>query len=231
MVVAATVAVGAATGVGATTGAGTVTGAAASLPTVSSLITNEPCLTLSPLLMNTSLTVPACVDGTSIVALSVSKVIKPSSSSMTSPTLTSTSITSTSPSSPISGTEISMIADAVAAAATTGAASTTVAVVAATGASTTGASSAGAEAPADFISAMTSPSLILSPTLTNKLTSSPANGAGISIEALSVSTVIIPSSASRLSPTAKQISIISTSSPPTSGTRIFSISDIFMFLL
>ena len=184
--------------------------------------------------MNTSLTVPACVDGTSIVALSVSRVIKPSSSSMTSPTLTSTSITSTSPSSPISGTAISMIADAVAAAATTGAASTIVVTGAATGAATTGAgaaSSADAEAPADFISAITSPSLILSPTLTNKLTSSPANGAGISIEALSVSTVIIPSSASRLSPTAKQISIISTSSPPTSGTRIFSILDIFIFLL
>ena len=77
------------------------------LPAVSSLITSVPCLTLSPALMKTSFTVPAWVEGTSIVALSVSRVIRPSSFSMVSPTETNTSITSTSPSSPISGTSTS----------------------------------------------------------------------------------------------------------------------------
>ena len=187
---------------------------------------------MPPTLTNTSLTVPACDEGTSIVALSVSKVIKPSSTSITSPTLTKTSIISTSPSSPISGTAISIISLCADTAALAGASagagvdstSATVSSTASAGASSVVSSVASAVSDAacdDVISAITSPSLILSPTLTNNADNFPANGAGISIDALSVSTVTIPSSASIESPTAKQISIISTSSPPTSGTRIF----------
>ena len=219
-----------AAGAGVSAGASAVELVSAGAPDeVSSLITIEPCLTLSPVLMKTSFTVPACGEGTSIVALSVSSVIKPSSASITSPAATSTSITSTSPSSPISGTAISITSLLVAAAGAFSSAGASACSAFGSdfcsGSASFGASSALLVA-APFISAITSPSLILSPTFTESATSSPANGAGISIEALSVSTVIIPSSASKLSPTAKHISITSTSSPPTSGTRIFSISDI-----
>ena len=188
-------------------------------PATSSLITTVPSFTLSPVLMNTSFTVPACVDGTSIVALSVSSVINPSSFSMVSPTETNTSITSTSPSSPISGTATSMTSLPPEAA---GAASD---LLSSFGASvfesSEDASLDASEPPAAFISPITSPSLILSPTDTDKLTISPSNGAGMSIDALSLSTVTTPSSASMLSPTATHSSITSTSSPPTSGTIIF----------
>jgi hypothetical protein len=55
----------------------------------------------------------------------------------------------------------------------------------------------------------------------------PAQGAGISIEALSLSSVIMLSSASIVSPTDTKISITSTSSKsPISGNCIFLISDI-----
>ena len=198
-------------------------------PATSSLITTVPSFTLSPVLMNTSFTVPACVEGTSMVALSVSRVISPSSFSMVSPTETNTSITSTSSSEPISGTATSitsLLPDAA------GAASD---LLSSFGASCLGASSLedsseafSSDAPssalsplATFISPITSPSLILSPTDTDRLTISPSNGAGMSIDALSLSTVTTPSSASMLSPTATHSSITSTSSPPTSGTIIF----------
>ena len=218
-----------ATSTGADTNASVTAGAAsiAATPAVSSLITSVPCFTLSPVEMYTSLTVPAWLEGTSMVALSVSKVIKPSSCSITSPTDTSTSITSTSPSSPMSGTATSTIALAVVTADVVGVASGAGTSTTGTGVTGTGAAGATSEesavalAPVALISPITSPSLILSPTFTDKLASSPAKGAGISIDALSVSTVTIPSSASSVSPTAKQISMISTSSPPTSGTRIF----------
>ena len=199
-------------------------------PATSSLITTVPSFTLSPVLMNTSFTVPACVEGTSMVALSVSRVISPSSFSMVSPTETNTSITSTSSSEPISGTATSitsLLPDAA------GAASDLLSSFGAS--SCLGASSLedsseafSSDAPlsalsplATFISPITSPSLILSPTDTDRLTISPSNGAGMSIDALSLSTVTTPSSASMLSPTATHSSITSTSSPPTSGTIIF----------
>ena len=131
---------------------------------------------------------------------------------------------STSPSSPMSGTIISIIsltAETVAAGASTATGSGVASTATGAAVSVSAGADSSALADEDVISAITSPSLILSPTLTINADNFPANGAGISIDALSVSTVTIPSSASRSSPTAKQISIISTSSPPTSGTRIF----------
>ena len=163
-----------------------------------------------------------------MVALSVSRVISPSSFSMVSPTETNTSITSTSSSEPISGTATSitsLLPDAA------GAASDLLSSFGASsclGASSLEDSSEDDDSaalplspPATFISPITSPSLILSPTDTDRLTISPSNGAGMSIDALSLSTVTTPSSASMLSPTATHSSITSTSSPPTSGTIIF----------
>src|SRR5690625_6828823 len=58
--------------------------------------------------MSSSLTVPACGEGTSMDAFSVSRVIRLCSCSTVSPTLTSTSMTSTSWASPISGTLITV---------------------------------------------------------------------------------------------------------------------------
>src|SRR2546429_553833 len=63
-----------------------------------------PSLTLSPTLTLTSLTVPAAGDGTSIVALSDSRVTTGVSVLIVSPGLTSTSMTGTSLKSPMSGT-------------------------------------------------------------------------------------------------------------------------------
>ena len=83
------VATAAATGA-ATTGVAAVTAAADSTTTITS-----PSLTLSPTFTCTATTLPAAVAGTSIVALSVSKVIRESSTLISSPTLTATSITST----------------------------------------------------------------------------------------------------------------------------------------
>ena len=69
----------------------------------SSFTIKSPSETLSPTFTSTDLTTPASLEGTSIVALSVSRTIKLSSTSISSPTLTNTSITSTPLASPISG--------------------------------------------------------------------------------------------------------------------------------
>ena len=65
-----------------------------------------PFETLSPAFTSSFVTVPACVDGTSIAALSVSMVISPCSTATSSPSATRTSITSTSAKLPMSGTVI-----------------------------------------------------------------------------------------------------------------------------
>ena len=207
-------------------------------PPTSSLITTVPSLTLSPLLMRTSFTVPAWLDGTSIVALSVSSVIKPSSFSMVSPTATSTSITSTSPSSPISGTATSItlppedlaesdvdsdssLGDSFEDDSLSDSASAELLASESLASESSASELFSSESALVLISPIMSPSLILSPTATDRLTISPSNGAGMSIDALSLSTVTIPSSASNVSPTETHSSITSTSSPPTSGTTIF----------
>src|SRR5258708_3617977 len=76
----------------------------------SSTAISVPCDTLSPTLTRTSFTMPACVEGTSIVALSLSSVTSASSLPMVSPGLTSSSMTGTSLKSPMSGTLISICA-------------------------------------------------------------------------------------------------------------------------
>ena len=72
---------------------GVVSGPAPSPPTTT---TTVPSLTVSPTLTLTSWTFPAAVAGTSMVALSDSRVTRGSSSATTSPVATCTSITGTS---------------------------------------------------------------------------------------------------------------------------------------
>ena len=138
-------------------------------------------------------------------------------------------MTSTFSSPPISGT-VTSITDSPTGAAATGSATTGAASATGAGAGSA-AGAAGAAADAALIFANNVPSEILSPTATQISAIDPANGAGISIEALSLSTVIIESSASTLSPTATQISITSTASSPKSGTNTSLISDITLFLM
>ena len=70
----------------------------------SSVRITEPSLTVSPTLTLISLTTPACDDGISIDALSLSTVIRLCSTLTLSPGLTRTSMTPTSLKSPMSGT-------------------------------------------------------------------------------------------------------------------------------
>ena len=79
------------------------------------------------------------------------------------------------------------------------------------------ASEAGA-APSASKTMMAEPVLTLSPVAMVISLTTPANGAGTSMEALSPSTTISDCSASTLSPTFTRISVTSTSSPPISGT-------------
>ena len=89
---------GAGAGTGAAAGAAACAagaGALASAP-ASMRISTVPCETRSPTLINSSRTTPACVVGTSIVALSDSSVTMASSAATLSPGCTSSSITGTS---------------------------------------------------------------------------------------------------------------------------------------
>ncbi len=80
-------------------------GAAAALAVaLSSTKTTEPCLTLSPIFTRSSLTTPACEDGISIAALSLSTVMSDCSARTVSPGLTISSMMVTSSKSPMSGT-------------------------------------------------------------------------------------------------------------------------------
>ena len=91
--------------------AGAATGAAAgAAPSASSVRISEPSLTVSPSLTFSSLTTPACDDGISIEALSLSTVMSDCSALTASPGLTRSSMTATSLKSPMSGTLMSMSA-------------------------------------------------------------------------------------------------------------------------
>jgi hypothetical protein len=95
-----------------TVGAAAVGGAAAAAglaSPVSSRRIRVPSLTRSPTLTCTPRTVPAAGDGTSIVALSDSRVSSGSSALAIAPSWTWTSITGTSLKSPMSGTLTSMV--------------------------------------------------------------------------------------------------------------------------
>ena len=135
---------------------------------------NLPVTTLSPTLIKISLTTPATGVGTSIDALSPSTLMIDWSTSTVSPTFTIISVTFTS-SEPISGTLTSTTLAAAGAAVGAGAA----------------AAGAGAAASADSKTSIGVPVVTLSPTFTNTSFTTPASGAGTSIEALSPSTLII----------------------------------------
>ena len=135
---------------------------------------NLPVTTLSPTLIKISFTTPATGAGTSIDALSPSTLMIDWSTSTVSPTFTIISVTFTS-SEPISGTLTSTTLAAAGEAAGAGAA----------------AAGAGAAASADSNTSIGVPVVTLSPTFTNTSFTTPASGAGTSIEALSPSTLII----------------------------------------
>ena len=124
---------------------------------------NLPVTTLSPTLIKISLTTPATGAGTSIDALSPSTLMIDWSTSTVSPTFTIISVTFTS-SEPISGTLTS---------------------------TTLAAAGAAAGAGADSNTSIGVPVVTLSPTFTNTSFTTPASGAGTSIEALSPSTLIM----------------------------------------
>ena len=133
---------------------------------------NLPVTTLSPTLIKISFTTPATGAGTSIDALSPSTLMIDWSTSTVSPTFTIISVTFTS-SEPISGTL------------------TSTTLAAAGTAAGAGAAGAGAAASADSNTSIGVPVVTLSPTFTNTSFTTPASGAGTSIEALSPSTLII----------------------------------------
>ena len=135
---------------------------------------NLPVTTLSPTLIKISFTTPATGAGTSIDALSPSTLMIDWSTSTVSPTFTIISVTFTS-SEPISGTLTSTTLTVAGAAAGAGAAT----------------AGAGAAASADSKTSIGVPVVTLSPTFTNTSFTTPASGAGTSIEALSPSTLII----------------------------------------
>ena len=225
----AAVGVGADAGAGAGAGAGASAGAGAAPASKATTMTTAPLDTLSPSLILISLTTPATVDGTSIVALSDSRVTSDCSTFTVSPTLTRISMTGISVKSPISGTSTSTLpppADG-ATAATEGAAGPAAATgTPATGAGADAAAGAGAgaavvaaAAAATSITATTVPMLHLSPSLTRSSLITPATSAGTSIVALSDSRVTMDCSLATVSPTFTRISITGMSvKSPISGT-------------
>src|SRR5262249_7860179 len=155
-----------AAGAGAAAGADDGTEAGAP-PTPSSTAINEPWLTLSPSAIFSSFTTPACDDGISIEALSLSTVMSDCSAFTVSPGFTSSSMTATSLKSPMSGTRIwlgpARAGAGAGAAARAGAGAGAAAAAGAGG----GPGGGGAAAPsADSSTASNEPSLILSPSAT-----------------------------------------------------------------
>ncbi len=205
--------VGAAAGACAAACAGSVATAAASAASISA--TSEPCDTLSPSLTLTSRITPARVAGISIDALSLSTVIRLCSSLTTSPGLTCTSITATCLKSPIAraagGAALAIAAGGVAAAIGAGA-------DAGVGWALGGAATAAGTAPSS--SAINEPWFTLSPSLTFSSLTTPAALDGISIDALSLSTVTRLCSGLIASPGPTSSSMTATSlKSPMSGTR------------
>ena len=101
--------VGAGGGVGALGAAAGASAAGASAAVVSSSAMTVPSETRSPRPTRSSLTIPACGAGTSIVAFSDSRVTSGASASTASPTLTHSSMTGMREKSPMSGTLTSIV--------------------------------------------------------------------------------------------------------------------------
>src|SRR5204862_4283020 len=189
---------------------------AAAPPAPSSTASGVPLLTLSPSLTLSAFTTPACEDGISIEALSLSTVIRLCSAFTVSPGLTKISITATSEKSPMSGTTISKVPPPPVAA---GAA----AFGASGGGGAFGGSAragGGAAAAAPWASSFNNelPSPTLSPSLTSSSFTIPSCDDGISIDALSLSTVMSDCSFFTASPGLTSSSMTSTSlKSPMSG--------------
>src|SRR5690348_17237349 len=171
-------------------------GAAAAKPRT--VTTNAPGPTVPPFVTCTFSTTPLAVDGTSIVALSVSSVASGESKSTVSPGLTITSITATESKLPMSGTRTSIELSFAGAAAGAG-------VVAATAGAATAAAAGAAwadagAASADFTVTTSAPAATLPPLLTWTCSTTPFAVDGMSIVALSVSSVASGVSMSMLSP-------------------------------
>jgi hypothetical protein len=222
-------AAGALAGAAAGAAAGAGAAAAAPPPEPSRTATRSPMLTLSPTLTLSSLSTPAAEDGISIEALSDSTVMSDCSSLIVSPGFTRTSMTATSLKSPMSGTLTSTgptapvrpepVEGPACAGASTGSARTVLAAGAGAAAAGAEAGAGAAAAPSPSSTSTTEPSLTLLPTPTLSSFTTPAALDGISIEALSDSTVISDCSGFTASPTFTSTSITATSSKsPMSGT-------------
>ena len=205
---------------GGVAGAGAAADAATGAPpAASTTATTEPLETLSPTFTATDLTTPAWEDGISIEALSLSTVIRLCSTLIVSPALTITSITATSSKSPMSGTTTSTVPPPAAGAAAGAATGAGAGDAAAAAGAATGAGAGAAAPPSASSTTSSAPSLILSPSLTFSSLTTPACDDGISIDALSDSTVTRLCSAATLSPGLTSSSMISTSlKSPMSGT-------------
>src|SRR5471030_1774931 len=202
----------------AAAGAAAATGPAAP-PVAVTTSSGEPSCTLSPTLTLMAVTTPAWLDGISMLALSDSTVISDWSTLIVSPTLTISSMTSTSLKSPMSGTLTSTgpLAAAAAGAAAAGAGAAAAGAGAAAGAA--GAAAGAAAAPSASSNSSKPPSATLSPTLILISLTTPAWLDGISMLALSDSTVISDWSTLIVSPTLIISSMTSTSlKSPISGT-------------
>ena len=194
--------------------------------TASIMASDDPSDTLSPTFTNTDSIVPATTAGTSIAALSVSSVTSESSTSTLSPAEIYTSMTSTSSKSPRSGTT-SVCLPADFGGASSSEANTVVSPV--IGAAIAAVISM--VSPTSIVKVpITSPVDTVSPTLTASDPTTPFSGDGISIDALSVSTVIKPSSRSTVSPLLTSTSMTSTfSKSPRSGITMSIVLTILSF--
>src|SRR4051794_12071459 len=195
--------------------------AAPAAPCPSTIAIRSPMLTLSPTLTFISLSTPAAEDGISIDALSDSMVRSDCSCLIVSPGLASSSITATSLKSPMSGTRTSMrLASPLPSAAGAGAGAGEAAERAwglAPSPFWAEGWGEGLAAPAAAAStvAITEPSETLSPILTLSSFTTPAVEDGISIEALSDSTVSSDCSCLIVSPglTSSSMTAMSLKSP------------------
>jgi hypothetical protein len=201
-----------------TAAAGAAAGAAAAVAANPlTVTTSAPGPTLPPFDTCTFSTTPLAVDGTSIVALSVSSVASGVSKSTVSPGFTMTSMTDTESKLPMSGTRTSTGPSCGAAA---GAAAAAGAFAAAAGAA---ALTTGLPAAADGASLLTvttsDPGDTLAPFVTCTFSTMPFAVDGTSIVALSVSSVASGVSTSIASPTFTSTSTTATESKfPRSGT-------------
>src|SRR5688572_23580655 len=198
--------------------AGAAGAAAAAAANPFTVTTSAPGDTLPPLVTCTFSTTPFAVDGTSMVALSVSSVASGVSKSMVSPGFTMTSMTATDSKVHMSGTRTSMELSFTGAAGV-GDSATLAGVAGADGAAA--ASGADAVAPSAALTVtISAPVDTWPPLVTCTFSTTPLAVDGTSMVALSVSSVTSGVSMSMVSPGFTNTSITVTDSKfPMSGTR------------